>query len=82
MTARNQFEKAVALLVLVIQHPASQHYRMLEGRIRDNARDLLAELKDQLLPEQFLVAQERGQQLELEPVISSLLTKRGQNLPP
>ncbi len=81
MTARKQYENAAELLALVIQHPVSQHYRMLEGRIRDNARDLLSELQVYLTPEQFSAAVERGQQLELDSVVASLLSKRDVFLP-
>jgi len=74
MAVRKEFDKAIELLTLVIQHPASQLYRMLDGQIRDNARDLLSELKDQLPPGRFSAAQARGQQLELETVVANLLS--------
>ena len=77
MAARKQYGKAVELLALVVQHPASQHYRMLEGRIRDNAKDLLSILEEQLPPDQFSAALERGQQMKLETVVASLLSTRG-----
>jgi len=36
--AQDNLAGAAELLALVIQHPASDQYRMLEGRIRDSAR--------------------------------------------
>jgi len=75
-SAREEFEEAVELLAFVIQHPASQLFRMLEGRIRDNARELLLDLQGQLPPEQFSAALERGQQMEMDTIIATLLSKR------
>jgi hypothetical protein len=74
--AQDETEQAVELLALVIQHPASRQTRMFEGRIRDSARDLLAELEDQLPQEDFNAALERGQGLELDAVSAELVGPR------
>ncbi len=72
-TARENPEGAVELLALVIGHPASQLYRMLEGSIRDSAKGLLAELEVKLAPDVYSAALERGQQLELDEVVADLV---------
>ena len=46
-----QPERAVELLACVIQHPASLQTRMMEGRIRDSAQELLDSLQRELPPE-------------------------------
>jgi predicted ATPase/DNA-binding CsgD family transcriptional regulator len=71
--AQGDPERAVELLGLVIQHPASDQARWLEGRIRDSATDLLAKIEGELPPEIYLSALERGQELELEEVVDGLL---------
>lgn len=75
-TAQNELEQAVELLALVIQHPASELYRLLEGRIRDSAEDLLAKLEASLPQEVFTAAVERGQTLELDGVVADLIGKK------
>jgi len=70
--ARGNPEGAVELPALVIEHPASQQYRMMEGRIRGSAKDLLAELESELSPEAYTAALERGQELDLDEVIENL----------
>ena len=64
---------AAELLIFVIQHPASQESRMFEGRIRDSARDLLAELEDKLPQDTYNTALKRGQEFEMEEIVSDLL---------
>jgi hypothetical protein len=71
--AQDNPKQAAELLALVIQHPTSHQIRMLEGRIRDSAKDLLAKLEDELPPESFMAALERGQELDLDEVIDELL---------
>ena len=66
-------EKAVELLAVVVQHPASYQSRLLEGRIRDSAIDLLAELEGELSKETYTAALERGNELELDEVIVELV---------
>ena len=70
--ARGNLEGAVELPALVIEHSASQQYRMMEGRIRGSAKDLLAELELELSPEAYTAALERGQELDLDEVIENL----------
>ena len=73
--ARDQTLKAVELLALVIQHPASDQNRMLEGRIRDSARELLARLENELPPADFHAAFERGQKLNPDEVVMALVSR-------
>lgn len=71
--AQEKQEQAVELLALVIAHPASQLYRMMEGRVRDSAKDLLAKLEAELTLESYTAALERGQDLELDEVVAGLV---------
>jgi len=75
--ARGYPEGAVELLALVIEHPASQQYRMMEGRIRDSAKDLLAELEAEIFPEAFTAALECGRELDLDEVVENLIVLHG-----
>jgi predicted ATPase/DNA-binding CsgD family transcriptional regulator len=74
--AQNHTTQAVELLALVLQHPASYQARLLEGRIRDSAKDLLAKLADELPQETYTAALERGQELEVDGVVAELLGSR------
>lgn len=71
--AQGNLEQAAELLALVLEHPASQQTRLFEGRIRDSAKGLLAKLEEELSPEIYAAALERGQELELDEVIDSLV---------
>jgi predicted ATPase/DNA-binding CsgD family transcriptional regulator len=71
--AQNNLEEAVKLLVLVIEHPTSNQTRWLEGRIRDSAKELLADLEKELAPEAYTAALERGGNLELDEVVADLI---------
>jgi len=71
-------EQAVELLTLVLQHPASQQIRLLEGRIGDSAEALLAKLKDEVPQEAYAKALERGRKLELDGVVADVLEKKSQ----
>jgi hypothetical protein len=75
--ARDNSEEAVELLALILQHPASHQVRMLEGRIGDSARDLLAQLRAELSPETYTAALERGRELALDGVIADLVGPTG-----
>lgn len=77
--AQGNSEGAVELLALVIQHPASHLYRLLEGRIRDSAKDLLVKLEGNLSEETYTEALERGQALELDEVIADLVPAKLNN---
>jgi hypothetical protein len=70
--AQGNPERAIELLALVIRHPASQQHRMIEGRIRDSAKGLLAELENDLSPEAYTAALERGREMDLDEVIENL----------
>jgi len=71
--AQDNSEGAVELLALVIEHPASDLYRMLEGRIRDSARELLSLIKHDLPAEAYNAALERGRNLDLDGLIDDML---------
>jgi len=71
--AQDDLEGAAELLALVLQHPASHQKRMHEGRIRDSAKALLAELENELPQENYAAALERGQEMELDEVMAELV---------
>jgi tetratricopeptide (TPR) repeat protein len=71
--AQKYSEEAVELLALVIEHPASDQSRWLEGRIRDSAKGLLTKLEGELPREIYTAALERGQELKLEDVVADLI---------
>jgi predicted ATPase/DNA-binding CsgD family transcriptional regulator len=71
--AQNHTEQAVELLALALQHPASYQARLLEGRIRDSAEDLLTKLEDELSREAYAAALERGQEMGVDGVVAELL---------
>ncbi len=71
--AQDNPEQAAELLVLVIEHPASDQTRWLEGSIRDSAKGLLAKLENDLSQEAYKAALERGQELVLEDVVAALI---------
>ena len=73
LIAQGNSEQAAELLTLVLQHPASHQIRLGEGRIRDSAKGLLVKLENELPPEAYTAALERGQELELDEVIIELL---------
>jgi predicted ATPase/DNA-binding SARP family transcriptional activator len=66
-------EEAVELLALVLEHPASLLTRWLEGRISDNAKELLAKLEKDLPPETYTAALAQGQVMDLDTVVTGLL---------
>jgi tetratricopeptide (TPR) repeat protein len=72
-SAQNQYEKAIELLGFVLQHPASSQFRWFEGRICDNANELLGKLERELPPNTFKSALARGRDLELEGLVIHLL---------
>jgi predicted ATPase len=73
---QGKIDQAVELLALVIQHPTSVLYRMLEGRMRDSAKDLLAKIEGELSQEAFAEAVHRGQSLEIDAVVADLMAKK------
>jgi tetratricopeptide (TPR) repeat protein len=72
--ARNNPQKAVQLLSLVIDHPASETYRMLEGQIKDSAQELLSEIENHLSKEDLQRNLESGRELEIDQVVMELLS--------
>lgn len=73
--ARQNPRRAVELLAYVIQHPASLQIRLMEGRIRDSAQELLDSLETELTQEGFQAALEKGQDLELDQIYAELVVK-------
>jgi tetratricopeptide (TPR) repeat protein len=71
--AEDSSERAVELLALVLQQPASRQGRVEGGRIRDSVQDLLATLEAELSPEIYAAAWERGRTLELEEAVAQIL---------
>jgi hypothetical protein len=71
--AQRNPEQAVELLALVLQHPASQQIRMLEGRIGDSAEALLAKLEGEVPQEVYSKALERGQASDLDRVVNDFI---------
>jgi predicted ATPase/DNA-binding CsgD family transcriptional regulator len=71
--ARGEIEQAVDLLALVIQHPASDRFRMLDGRIRDSAEGLMDRLEGDLTPDAFRSAQAQGRARDLDETVNWLL---------
>lgn len=71
--ARGNPYHAVELLAYVIQHPASTQSRMMEGRIRDSALELLNTLQRETLPEEFSAAIKRGQDKEIDQIFNALV---------
>ena len=74
LVAQGNPEKAIELLTLVLQHPASYQIRLGEGRIRDSAKSLLLKIKDKIAPLVYAAALERGQELSLDEVIAELVS--------
>ncbi len=70
--ARGENLEAVSLLGLVIQHPVSDVSRMIDGRIRDSAEELLSELEKDLPEKPFQEALEWGRSLDLDKVTAQL----------
>jgi len=71
--ARDDPEEAVEMLGLVVQHPASRQFRLLEGAIADSAHDLLSQLENKLSTKIYASALERGGNLQLDQVVDRLL---------
>ena len=46
---------------------------MLEGRIRDSAKELISRLEEEIPQEVFAAALERGQNMELEEIITDFV---------
>lgn len=72
--ARGNPYQAVELLTFVVQHPASNQSRLMEGRIRDDAEILLVNLEGELPQDNFREAMNIGEDLELEWIFSNLIT--------
>jgi predicted ATPase len=76
LVAKGNSMQAAELLTLVLQHPISHQFRLGEGRIRDSAKGLLVKLEDELTPEAYAAALERGQELEMDEVINELVNPK------
>ena len=64
---------AVELLAFVMQHPLSDQIRWLEGRIESSAKELLADLEQDLPPDVFSAAVERGRSIDLNDAVAQML---------
>ena len=73
--AKGELESATRLLSLVIHHPESDRHRMLDGRIRDNAKELMEHVKSGLSPSTFDRAESQGKYLDLDEVSRMLIAK-------
>jgi len=71
--ARGELQLAVELLAFVEQHPYSDNYRLMEGRIRDSTRYLLQQLEGDLPGTTFQSALEAGRNLDLEQIYNRLV---------
>ena len=74
--AENHLERAVEMLAVVLQHPASHLHRLGGGRVRDRVQELLDMLKAGLSAETYDAAWGRGNALEFDQVVIDLLTKQ------
>ncbi|MGB3702982.1 MAG: hypothetical protein WA997_17100 [Anaerolineales bacterium] len=74
MVAKEEPEHAAELPAFVILHPASQQTRMMEGRIRDSAQNLLTKLEQELPQDDYTAATLRGQDLELDQIFNALVS--------
>ena len=73
LVAQGDSESAAELLALILQHPASEQIRLGEGRIKDSVNRLLTKLEDELSPETYSTALKRGQELDIDVVITELI---------
>jgi tetratricopeptide (TPR) repeat protein len=71
--AQGDRERAIELLAFVHQHPVSSQSRLLEGRIRDSAEVLLAELEIEMDIGIYQAALGRGEEMELESIVADLV---------
>jgi tetratricopeptide (TPR) repeat protein len=75
--AQNRSAEALEFLVLLLQHPASEQAYFGRGRIRDSAQELLTKLENDLSPETYIAAVERGKELRLGETIHNLVSPLG-----
>jgi predicted ATPase/DNA-binding CsgD family transcriptional regulator len=71
--AQERREDGIELLSLLLQQPASYHARLGGGRIRDHALKLLADLENELSPQAYLGAIDRGELLDMATVVVELV---------
>lgn len=76
LVAQGESEQASEMLALIIQHPVSHQIRLGEGRIKDSAESLLTKIEDQLPPDVYSTALERGQDLDVDEVICDLINQQ------
>ena len=75
LTSEGDPERAVEFLGLVLHHPATHQMD------RDRAQALLSQLEPELPPEAFAEALERGRTLELEEVVTEILSSDQRSRP-
>ena len=72
--AQDRKDRAVELLSLALEHPASRQARFGEGLIQDSAQSLLDVLVEEGTPGDYAKAIERGKGLELAEVVKELIS--------
>lgn len=70
----NRLEKAVEIVAVVLQHPASRLHRLGGGSIHDRLQELLDTLKSELSAEAYDAAWKRGNAFLFEEVVSDLIS--------
>jgi predicted ATPase/DNA-binding CsgD family transcriptional regulator len=73
LVVQGNSEQAAELLTMILQHPFSHQFKLGEGRIKDSAKSLLVEIEDELSPDAYTAALERGQKLEMDEVVIELV---------
>ena len=76
--AQDRKDRAVELLSLALEHPASRQARFGEGLIQDSAQSLLDELVEEGTPGDYAQAIKRGKELELDEVVEELISMGSQ----
>ena len=72
--AQDRKDRAVELLSLVLEHPASRQARFGEGLIQESAQSLLDELVEEGSPGAYSEAIEHGKGLDLDEVVEELIS--------
>jgi tetratricopeptide (TPR) repeat protein len=71
--AQDRKDRAVELLSLALEHPASRQARFGEGLIQESAQSLLDELVEAESANSYAEALERGRGLDLDEVVAELI---------
>ena len=71
--AQDRKDRAVELLSLVLEHPASRQARFGEGLIQESAQSVLDELVEAESANSYAEALEHGRGLDLDEVVAELI---------